>query len=109
MSDLIYCGTTPVNAENTQALLTGPFGAIWSPPQHRRVKPREGDRVWLVWREKGSPPVLLGVGNVVGTRDGSASWTNASLPGVVKAAQDLGYGGPTNKHGIPVSHERPRG
>lgn len=56
-----------------------------------------GDRLWLVWRENGeTTPLLLGGGRLVATDDARILWTNATLPGVRNAAQQLGYGGPTN-------------
>lgn len=97
MSDLIYCGTDKVAARETQLLLRGTFGAIWSPPMLRRTVPLDGERLWLIWREtQTAPPLLLGVGNVRSTPDGDVVWTNASAPGVVEAARALGYDGPTN-------------
>ncbi len=96
MADLIYCGTEPVGSAETQALLAGPFAAIWSPPMHRRASPQLGARLWLLWRSEGQAPVILGVGNVLLTPDGRADWTNRTAPGVVEAARALGYGGPTN-------------
>ena len=96
MTDLIYCGTAPVGPTDTQALLAGPFTAIWSPPMHRKTSPNRGDRLWLLWKSQSQPAVLLGVGRVVLTSEGRADWTNRTAPGIVEAATALGYRGPTN-------------
>lgn len=96
MTDLIYCGTVPVGAAETQSLLAGVFGAIWSPPMHRRVSPAKGDRLWVLWLNPPSSPLLLGAGRVLFTPEDRFDWTNRTAPGIVHAARALGYGGPTN-------------
>jgi len=62
--------------------------------RHATVSP--GDRLWVIWQADGQAPYLLGTGLVLFTEDGAAEWTNRTAPGIVKAAQDQGYGGPTN-------------
>jgi hypothetical protein len=98
MADHIYCGTIPpVDAVGTQALLTGPHHAIWSPPHFMPHHPVANDRIWLVWRSGAvTDPVVLAGGRVLATDDGDILWTNATLPGVVPAARGLNYRGPTN-------------
>ena len=97
MRDLIYCGTDPVGPQNTQALLTGSFSAVWSPPIHRHATAEPGDRVWLLWRgAQEATPVVLGAGIVTATPDGRVEWTNRTAPGIVTAAREQGYAGPTN-------------
>ncbi len=106
MADYVYCGTEPpVDAGGTQQLLVGPFKAIWYPPHSRlRAEPSGGDRIWLVWRAYPmAVPLLLGGGRVLITGDGSALWTNKSLPGVRPAAEQLGYPGPTNMDFLHLS------
>ena len=98
MADFIYCGTMPpVDANGTQQLLLGPFGAIWYPPPRLHKEPALGDRIWLLWRSSAkSVPVLLGGGRALMSRTGRPLWTNATLRGVRPAAIALGYGGPAN-------------
>jgi hypothetical protein len=97
MTDLLYGGTLPVSVEQTQALLVGPFGAIWSPPVWRYTPVSRGDRLWLLWRgSPAAPPLLLGLGGLATTSDDRVSWTNRTAPGIVAAARKLGYSGPTN-------------
>jgi len=96
MADVIYRGSPPVGAAETQALLTGEFGAVWSPPMYRHAMVSPGDRLWVIWQADGQTAYLLGRGRVLFTEDGAAEWTNRTAPGIVKAAQDQGYGGPTN-------------
>jgi hypothetical protein len=96
MADLIYRGSPPVGPAETQALLAGDFGAVWSPPMYRHATVSPGDHLWVIWHADGQAPHLLGRGLVLFTEDGVAEWTNRTAPGIVKAAQDQGYGGPTN-------------
>ena len=98
MTDYIYCGTDPpVGADGTQGLLAGSFNAIWCPRRKTVVQPKQGDRLWLVWRDNdGAVPLLLGGGHLVAPNHNRIFWTNASLPGVRPAAVAIGYGGPTN-------------
>lgn len=97
MAELIYCGTEKVGAVETQAMLAGPYAAVWSPPMWRYVAPGDGDRLWLLWRDGGlGTPRLLGVGRVLGAPGGRIDWTNRTAPGIVEAAREQGYGGPTN-------------
>jgi len=94
---LIYCGTPPVSAVNTQGLLESPMHAIWYPPGARRVKPSPGDSVWLIWREApGAPAVVLGAGKLRATSEGDLLWTNRTAPGIRELAREFGYRGPTN-------------
>jgi hypothetical protein len=91
MADLTYCGTLPIDADRTQALLGGPFAAVWSPPMWRYASAAGGDRLWLLWSESTSkPPLLLGVGNVIATEDGQVAWTNRTAPGIVEVAREQG-------------------
>ena len=97
MGELLYCGTEKVGAAETQAMLAGPFAAVWAPPMWRYAMPGEGDRLWLLWRDTRAPaPLLLGVGRILSAPGGRADWTNRSAPGIVEAARAQGYGGPTN-------------
>lgn len=97
MAELIYCGTERVSATGTQALLSGPFAAVWSPPMLRRVSPASDDRLWLVWRPSSQPTSwLLGVGYLICPSPQNCDWTNSTAPGIVDAARAHGYGGPTN-------------
>jgi hypothetical protein len=97
MAELIYCGTDKVSDAGTQAMLAGPFAAMWSPPMYRRATPALGDRVWMLWRPSaGAAPHLLGVGRVLAAPNGGIDWTNRTAPGVVAAARGHSYGGPTN-------------
>lgn len=96
MADLIYRGSPPVGALETQELLAGPFNAIWSPPRYRRAPLTSGDRVWLLWQAANGNAHLLGSGLIRFTDEGQAAWTNRSAPGIVDAARRLGYGGPSN-------------
>lgn len=94
---LIYCGTPPVSADNTQGLLESPMHAIWYPPSARRVKPSQGDSVWLIWKEApGAPPLVLGAGKLRVTAEGELLWTNRTASGISELARELGYRGPTN-------------
>ena len=94
---LIYCGTPPVTADNTQGLLESPMHAIWYPPGARRVKPSPGDSVWLIWREApGAPAHVLGAGRLRATSEGELLWTNRTAPGIRELAREFGYRGPTN-------------
>jgi hypothetical protein len=94
---LIYCGTPPVSAANTQGLLESPMHAIWYPPSARRVKPSQGDTLWLIWKEApGAPALLLGAGKLRTTSAGDLLWTNRTAPGISELARELGYRGPTN-------------
>ena len=104
---LVYCGTPPVSAINTLALLESPMHAIWFPPGARRTKPSPGDAVWLVWRERpGVPAMVLGAGKLRATPEGDLLWTNRSAPGIRELAKEFGYGGPTNMAFLRL--ERPR-
>jgi hypothetical protein len=97
MTDLIYCGSGKVGAAETRAMLEGPFAAIWSPPMWRKESIEPGDRVWLLWRASQRPAVLLlGGGYVMSAPEGRIDWTNRTAPGIVAAAREQGYGGPTN-------------
>ena len=96
MAELIYRGNPPVGPAETQALLGGSFSAIWAPPMYRHATPAEGDRLWVIWQAEGQAAQLLGRGVIVVTNEGSPDWTNRTAPGIVEAAQDQGYGGPTN-------------
>jgi hypothetical protein len=98
MADFIYCGTEPpVGVAGTQQLLLGPFNAIWFPPAGPATEPANGDLIWLVWRSSPTAvPLLLGGGRVATTDNGRIRWTNATLPGVMPAAEALGYGRPRN-------------
>lgn len=98
MPDFIYCGTVQaVHADGTQALLLGPYEAIWYPPPRLAVEPSAGDRLWLVWRSSpDNVPLLLGGGRIRVTNEGQVLWTEATLPGVRGEAIGLGYGGPSN-------------
>lgn len=96
MAELIYRGSPPVGAAKTQALLTGPFAAVWAPPMYRHATAAHGDRLWVLWQPEGQAPQLLGRGFILVTKEGSPDWTNRTAPGIVEAAQDQGYGGPTN-------------
>ena len=94
---LIYCGTPPVSALNTVGLLESPLHAIWYPPGARRLQPSEGDKVWLVWKEKADGhAIVLGAGRLRATSDGDVIWTNRTAPGVRELAREFGYRGPTN-------------
>ena len=107
MTDLIYCGAPPVGQEATQALLAGPFRALWSPPMHRHAAPAAGDRVWLVWRgSTHDSTFLLGGGIIDATDEGKVDWTNRTAPGIVDAARLAGYGGPTNMAFLRLTHVR---
>ena len=94
--ELIYRGSPPVGLAETQALLAGTFTAIWSPPRYRHAAAAAQDHVWVVWQAEGEPVRLLGVGNILATPEGAAEWTNRTAPGIVVAAREQGYGGPTN-------------
>lgn len=96
MTELIYRGSPPVGAAETQALLTGSFGAVWAPPMYRHTSASQGDRLWVLWQAQGGALQLLGRGLILVTEEGSPDWTNRSAPGIVKAAQDQGYRGPAN-------------
>jgi hypothetical protein len=94
---LIYCGTPPVSAANTQGLLESPMHAIWYPPGARRVKPSHADSVWLIWREApGAPAHVLGAGKLRASPEGEVLWTNRTAPGIRELAREFGYRGPTN-------------
>ena len=105
MTDIIYRGTVPVAATETQMLLSGSYSAIWSPPMNQKVAVSVGDRVWLLWQGKAvaDDPILLGVGVVMAAPDGEATWTSGRVPGIRKAAMDLGYRGPTNMRFLRLS------
>jgi hypothetical protein len=104
---LIYCGTPPVSAMNTLALLESPMHAIWFPPGARSTKPSAGDEVWLIWREKpGAAGLVLGGGKLRATPEGEVLWTNRSAPGIRELAKEFGYGGPTNMAFLRL--DRPR-
>src|SRR4051794_18760783 len=80
---LLYCGTPPVSAKNTLALLENPMHAIWFPPGARRTKPSPGDEVWVVWRQApGAAAMLLGAGRLRASAGGELLWTNRSAPGI---------------------------
>lgn len=96
MADLVYCGTEKVGALETREMLAGPFAALWSPPMWRKAAVNDDDRIWLLWKSRGGPIVLLGGGRVMAAPEGRIDWTNRTAPGIVDAARELGYGGPTN-------------
>jgi hypothetical protein len=96
MRNLLYCGSGRVGAAETQALLTGEFSAVWTPPMYRQAEPMVGDLVWLTWQAPNQPACLLGAGVVEATPEGSPFWTNRTAPGIVPAARGLGYQGPSN-------------
>ena len=106
MADLLYCGTNPVGPDDTQAMLASKFRAIWSPPMHRHAPLRAGDRIWLLWRAAEGAALLLGGGVVVATSEGKVDWTNRTAPGIVVAADNCGYGGPTNMAFLRLTHVR---
>ena len=102
MADWVYCGSdSAVDAAGTQSLLRT-HRAIWcSPPGLRPwpAIPQPEDRLWLVWRESPSSQtvLLLGGGRIeqapralFGTR---LLWTNHDAPGLLAAAEQLGYKG----------------
>ena len=104
---IVYCGTPPVSALNTLALLESPFHAIWCPPSARRVKLAAGDLVWLVWREGAtSTPQILGGGLLRATHGGQLLWTNRTAPGIRELAREFGYRGPTNMAFLRLEHPR---
>jgi hypothetical protein len=104
MRYLVYCGTVPIGPDNTRKLLASTFSAIWCPPSARRVPVSEGDGVWLVWKsEREGIPMLLGGGRIMASEPGQSLWTNRTAPGVREAAQQLGYGGPTNMSFLRIS------
>jgi hypothetical protein len=103
-ADWIYCGSaSQVPAAGTQSLLRA-YEAIWcSPPRLRPWPgtPKPGERLWLLWRQSPSDPVLLlGGGRIVQAPRNifhtNLLWTNADVPGVADQATRLGYTGPTN-------------
>jgi hypothetical protein len=100
MPDWIYCATgQQVDAASTASLLAT-HQAIWCSPPGLRPNgpgvPAPNDRVWLVWRDGGSP-VLLGGGRALAAPrqlyNTATLWVDPDMPGIRAAAVGLGYGG----------------
>jgi hypothetical protein len=93
-----YCATNPpVDANGTASLLRS-HQAIWFPPNLNSAHPASGDFVRLVFRDAATGQLqLLGHGFVLPRpKAADTLWSEAQYPGVRAAAQNLGYGGPTN-------------
>ena len=107
MSDLLYCGTNPVGAAETQHLLASAHHAIWFPPFSRNATVEHGDRLWLLWCGGSDRLVrLLGGGRIQFTPEGQGTWTNGTAPGIRDAARSEGYSGPTNMAFLRLSDVR---